>query len=167
MCVYSHPPQVRRLLRPNQRVHGRHWPGKASSESSSSRSFIDGGSRSPPEPFSSYCWLSICCKVGVCGCVKYQISPKLCTKISLLNMKNSSYSLSWYLGWINPQYMFKYKLFNRCYWSAFFLKIHMRSTISCEHEVLSGLRLQSCTNTFKTAEQCFPPPTSRCPFQPW
>lgn len=64
MCILSLPPQVQRLLRPNLRAHGHRWPGRASSESSSSRSFTDGGSRSPPGPFSSYCWRSICSKVG-------------------------------------------------------------------------------------------------------
>lgn len=58
------PPQVQRSPRPSQRARGRLSPGRASSEPSSSPSFIDGGFRSLPEPFSSYCWLFICCKVG-------------------------------------------------------------------------------------------------------
>lgn len=106
--------QVRRLPRPNLRVRGRRWPGRVSSESSSSRSFIGGGSRSPPGPFSSYCWLSICCKVG-------HIRFLLHMFIYSLNSSNKTYSCK-ILLYLNP-----YKELLSCIWSADFLKIHLAS----------------------------------------
>lgn len=56
--------QDRHSAKPNQRVRGRLWPGRASSECCSFHSSSSGGSRWRPDPSSSVSWFCTSCKVS-------------------------------------------------------------------------------------------------------